>query len=338
MTKPIAVITGDVHFTVGTLTLATEAIKACIREAKRLKVPLVLNGDILDGKAILRGECSNRLIELLNDEELQTYVNVGNHSLINEKSSEHVLNFIKPYCQVVQYPAYIDKLQSYVIPYQTSSEILQAILNDIPAGSRLIMHQGVQTAYLGHYTQDKTSLPKESFADFRVIASHYHRRQDIKCGRARGRSVGLFSYIGNPYSLSFGEASDGPKGFSVLYDDGSLGFVPLNLRKHVVMEADCTEMGLIPREGTPLITQEDLVWLKLHGFRSKLDSLDKKFIGEQLVGNTNYKLEKIYTDTAEIQQKTEKLSNTELFDSIIDNISEEHYYKSYLKALWKELG
>lgn len=336
MSKPVAVIIGDVHFTVGTLDLATRAVKIAMWQAMRLRVPLILNGDTLDSKAIIRGECANRLIEILEEYNVKVYVSVGNHDLINEKGSEHSLNFLKPYCDVIQTPVFLYSLQSYVIPYQTSPEALQSILDGIPKGSRLILHQGVRTAFMGHYIQDKTSLPQEAFADYRVIASHYHRRQDIKCGRPRRGSVGLFSYVGNPYSLSFGEANDGPKGLSVLMDDGSLEFHPLGLRSHKILELNVTPGGGLEFDKRNMPLVDDLVWVKARGSRFDLNKLDKILLAA-IVGHTDYKLEKIYQDTPQVNKRLENLTNEQLFDSIIDSTSESQVTKEQLKKVWREL-
>lgn len=337
MTKPVAVIIGDVHFTVATLELATSSVKRAMWEAIRLNVPLIINGDTLDSKAIVRGECANRLIELLEDYNVKVIINVGNHDLISEKGSEHVLHFLKPYCDVVQSPVFLESVQSYIIPYQTSAEALQCLLKGLPGGSRLIVHQGVQTAFLGHYTQDKTSLPPEAFADFRVIASHYHRRQDIRCGELGDGGVGLFSYIGNPYSLTFGEADDGPKGFSILNDDGSLKFVPTNLRSHKKLPLFVIAGGGLSFDKTLLPASNDLLWVKATGSRSDLDKLDKVQVGDLLIGHSNYKLEKIPVEDFSKVVHTPSVSDSDLFDSIIDSLAEEPSYKEKLKKAWKDL-
>lgn len=333
MTKAVAVIIGDIHFTPATLDLASISLIKARSKAFELNVPLILNGDTLDTKAVIRAEVANRLIEILESKGAppRTIINTGNHDKLSEKSKEHALNFLRPYAEVVQYPLYERGLDSWIIPYFSDKKELQTFLDTIPKESRLIMHQGVQGANLGHYIIDHTSLAKNSFEDFRVISSHYHAAQDIKCGRPRKGAVGLFSYIGNPYTLSFGEAKDPLKGYSVLMEDGSLERIPLNLRKHVIAEVHADhwwEAG----EQNP----SNLLWLKITGPKSELDKLTKQSISK-VIGHSNFKLDLI-PDKEHIEIKnTDNMTNAQLIDSVIENHSETDDYKVYLKTLWREI-
>jgi DNA repair exonuclease SbcCD nuclease subunit len=187
------------------------------------------------------------------------------------------------------------------------------------------MHAGVQTANMGHYVKDTSSLPPECFSDYRVISGHYHARQDIKCGK------NTFSYIGNPYTLTFGEAKDPPKGFQVLYEDGSLGFVPTNLRKHLVIECNTNDVNVDEED----YNIGDLVWLKVSGTRSELDKLKKKDIA--LFETQNFKLDKIPTDAPKTDRKIEGMSDGEILDGLIDNLTEKGEQKTKLKNLWKDV-
>lgn len=331
-TNPKAVLISDIHFTVPTLELASIALATAMDYARMLNVPLVIAGDTLDSKAIIRGECANRLLTILAGAKTPVYMLVGNHDLLSEKSSEHSLNFLKPLVNVIESPVYVESLDAVLIPYMNSKDDLQELLDKTTTGSLIIMHQGVETAFMGAYVQDKTSLPLAAFANFRVISGHYHRAQNIKCGSPKKGAVGLFSYIGNPYSLSFAEAGDGPKGFQVLYDDGLMKQVVVPLRKHVIMEAAYGEWTKYPD-----LNPEDLLWLKVTGTRTQLDSLDKVKIGEMLLGHANFKLEKIYQDAEEVTQPAQSFTSDELIDMLIDNLKEEPEEKARLKNFWREL-
>lgn len=220
-----------------------------------------------------------------------------------------------------------------MVPYYGDSEELESTLNVIPDNSTVLVHQGVQSAFLGHYTQDKTSLPPSAYGRFRTFGSHYHRRQDIKCGRPRKGAVGLFSYLGSPYSQSFGEASDGEKGFSILYDDGSLELVPTNLRKHVVVETNVFELDNYKFS----LDSSDLLWLKVKGSTAELAKLNKAEIGKRLLGHSNFKFDKIYADAPVLEQSNEKLTEMETLYSLIDATDESKLQKNTLKHLATEM-
>lgn len=338
MSKPVAVLISDIHFTPATLELASSALRQAKAHAIELKVPLVLAGDTLDSKALMRAECVNRLIEIFTEPEqaTDTFVLVGNHDLLNEKGTAHSLEFLKPYVIVVDNP-YLqpEKCPVLMVPYCTNPKDLLDATRMFTKKYPIICHQGVQTAFMGHYTQDKTSLPKEVFADFRVISGHYHRRQDIKCGRPRQGAIGLFSYIGNPYTQNFGEANDPEKGFQILHDDGSLEFVPTNLRRHVILELE-RDVGRVNVLSS--INPHDLIWLKIRAPQTYLDSLDKTAIGNHLFGHDNYKLDLIPTDNAPVLEEIAKdLEPQALFDTVIDNTQESDEIKTYMKSLWREV-
>lgn len=332
--KPVAVLISDIHFTPVTLELSSSALKQAQEEAWRLYVPLIIAGDLLDSKPIIRAECANRLIEML-DEGQSTYILVGNHDLINEKGAEHSLHFLKRLCAVIDAPTEIrlgDK-DWFLLPYFSDSEKLKTLLKDPSIPKNIIMHQGVQTADMGHYVQDKTSLPKDCFSDFRVISGHYHRAQDIKCGRPRKGAIGLYSYIGSPYTTSFSEANDGPKGFRVLYEDGSLELIPTNLRKHVIVEKTTDNIY-----DTALnLDTRDLVWLKVSGPRLELDKIKKQDVAVRLIGHSNFKFDKIPTDSLKLDIPEDSLTEEQVLDTIIDNTDERLENKAYLKALWREV-
>ncbi len=333
--KPKAVLISDLHFTVNTLELASKALILAINKALELKVPLIIAGDTLDSKAIMRAECVNRLLGIFEYAPYNpTYILVGNHDLLNEKGSAHSLEFLKPHITVVEAPLMLESINTTLLPYYNDQEALKRQLALIPSKSTIICHQGLQTAYMGHYSQDKTSLPPEAFADFRTISGHYHRAQDIKCGRAHKNAVGLFSYIGTAYTTSFAEANDGPKGFKILYDNGLLELVPTNLRKHCVFELDYKDLST----ATFNVNPGDLIWLKLKGDKSDLDAIDKQVLGQQLFDTSDYKLDLIPNVATEIGAEEVKItSEIDLFDSLIDNVSDTPERKAYLKTLWREL-
>lgn len=341
MSKARCVLISDIHFSVPTLELASNALGQAIEHAKRLHIPLVIAGDLLDSKAIIRGECANRLIELLSaPREIRVLILVGNHDLLNEKGLAHSLNFLRPYCEVIDTPVFDDQVCAWLFPYFSDAQELLKWIKITPNHYPIIMHQGVMGAEMGAYVIDKTSLPKAVFANHRVISGHYHKAQNIECGKPGKEYIGIFSYIGSPYTITYAEANDGPKGFRVLHEDGSLESVSTNLRKHVIINSEFDKYGVgedCLKYTSLKVFPDDLLWLKITGPQSELEKINKKELGMRLFGHSNFKLDKIPTETIQVKDTNVNLMDYQLLDNIINNKSESDQYKVQLKKLWREL-
>lgn len=330
MSRPVAVIISDVHYSLQTLELADAALRQALKLSRELSIPLIVSGDLHDSKANMRAEVVNRMIETFKTKDRLVIILRGNHDQINEKSQEHALNFLTPYVtRIISDPMRLD--DQYFIPYQHDIKKMRQILSQIPSGSQIIMHQGIEGSNSGEYYMDKSALSFEDVKDFRVISGHYHARQDIKTGHPRKGAVGLFSYVGNPYTLNFGEANDPEKGFQILMDDGTLEFIPTNLRKHIIYEWDLT------KEASPLIyNKEDLLWMKISGPREWVEKITKKDIAIKLNLEIPFKLDLIPLKTDFIVEKKSNITQGELLDQMIDSMKDTSDEKKLrLKELWK---
>ncbi len=320
--SPIAVIISDVHYSLTTLELANTAFRAAIDKAANLGIPLIDAGDITNDKAILRAEVMNKLIDTMkyaNSRGIRPYLLVGNHSLVNEKGHDHALNFLQPYATIIDKPQleYFKFTPVFLIPYQSDP----AIFSEIKMQNYTqiyVCHQGFKGAWMGDYVQDKTSVDPICVKDYTVISGHYHRHQ----------TVGTVTYIGSPYTMSFGEANDGPKGFLVLNSDGTFTREILSLRKHVVIESDISDLHELVHRN-PM----DLVWLKVTGPHSELNKIDKTALSEKL-GIMNLKLDLIPNDSQTVQIEP-TASDDAILDQLIDNLGETDEHKDYLKRLWR---
>lgn len=331
----MAVIAGDIHYNLQNLILADIGTRMAIAKANELNVPFIANGDTHDSKANLRAECVNSMIETFKTAKIKPYVNIGNHCKINQKSKEHALNFLRPYAHIIDTAIFSTELNSYVIPYEDEVEVLRAYLRTIPMGSRLIMHQGLLTGKFGEYINDKSALNTEDLRDFRTILSHYHARQDIKCGRPKTGAVGLASYVGSLFTTTFAESEDPYKGYQILMDDGTLEFVPTNLRKHIIIDIDLSHV--LVQMDTFKYAHGDLVWVKIRGTKEQLHLWDKERTSKELCIK-DFRLDLIPTDTdTRYLKKIEKMSQNEILDDLIDSkndLSEDK--KQELKTLWKK--
>ena len=333
MTKPLFVVISDIHFNINNLELASAALQAAIDKSNELQVPLVIAGDLHDTKAIIRAEVMNRLLALFKLAKQTVYILVGNHDLINEKSKDHGLNYLNYNNHDENRTVIIvnDLARIYpgvlLIPYQTTGQnLISLIKNELQTTKIIVCHQGFLGAAMGDYIQDKSSVDPELLKDYTVISGHYHKHQ----------TIGTVTYIGSPFTHTFGEANDGPKGFLIVNKDGSFTREILNLRKHVIVDKTLREFLNTP--SYPNINSNDLVWVKIRGPESELQYLDKDGIGKIVIGHSNFKLDLIPTNnTPALQQESKKMTNEELFDTIIDDSSETDQQKTHLKGLWREI-
>jgi DNA repair exonuclease SbcCD nuclease subunit len=338
--KPKAILTSDVHFNLQTLELASKALQMAVNKANELEVPLIIAGDLHDTKANIRGECINTLRATLRtlSADKQCFILRGNHDAIHEKSAEHSLSFLEDLATIVSRPNFYNELSAFngksiwLFPYQHDAKQMEKDLKKVDPNSLIIMHQGIVGSNMGDYVQDKSAIPQDWIKDFRVISGHYHTRQDIKTGRPRKGGVGLASYIGNPFTLGYGESKDPEKGFQILMSDGTLEFVPTNLRKHIVYEIEWNKVW--PKLETK---PGDLVLVKLTGTREELSKISKASLGAQL-GLIDYRLDLIPLDVKSSKPKQKKQSQHEILDSLIDtasNVSDDQ--KTRVKKLWRGL-
>lgn len=326
--RPVAVLISDTHYSLSTYKIADIAWRMAVDKAAELQVPLIDAGDIVNDKAILRAEVVNTLIETMKyakQREVTVYCLVGNHDLVNEKGREHSLNFLAPYCTVIDTarPLSISGQRVEFIPYQANLVEFKANLDSSWKESVVIAHQGTKGGAMGDYIQDHSAFDPEIAQGRRIFCGHYHKHYTI------GSAVS----IGNPYTLTSGEAKDPPKGFLVLYSDGSFERVLTGLRKHVILEVEWDKI--------PYATQyepEDLLWLKVTGPKDKLDLLNKHEIGKGLQGHSNFKLDLIPTEaTPEPLPEEKPKSQIEIMDQIIDNTGSTSEHKNYLKCLYRDL-
>lgn len=326
--QPISVLIADIHFSLSTLPLASASLQSAIDYSNKNKLPLIVAGDTHDSKANLRGECVNEMIRVFKTCKQNCFVMIGNHCKINEKSDEHSLNFLQDIVCLVDTPNYQENF--LMIPYQADKDNAILYLKEYchEAYPIVIMHQGIQGSNSGDYFQDKSALSPEDVAGRRIVSGHYHRRQTIKLPDG-----GAWDYIGNPYTLNFGEANDPPKGFQILMDDGSLEFVPTNLRKHVILDAKASDDYTL----TMVVSNpNDIVKIKVSGTKEELSKVKKS----DYTCQSDFKLELIPTDsTSTISELSSNNTQEAQLDEVIDcmsNISDTQ--KARLKAMWRSVN
>ncbi len=198
------------------------------------------------------------------------------------------------------------------IPYQSDPNEYLRIINGFPKGSDIYCHQGFKGADKGDYIKDDSAIDVELVKDYRVFSGHYHRHQ----------TIGTVTYVGNPFTMSYGEAFDGPKGFLIVNEDNSFEQVVLPYRRHRIVPVDA-RLGRLE-----VVPSDDLIWLKLTGTAEEV----AKF---KLTGDC--RVEKIITSAPTLNVETANLTGEQILDALIDNESDSEENKRYLKDLWREV-
>lgn len=322
MKKPISILISDIHYSITTLERADYSLDFAIKMANGAHVPLIICGDLHDTKAHLRAECVSRIINSIRKCDLLPYVLVGNHDLINEKSEENALSFIAADTVRISNPTlmYLGNHLVKFIPYQNSS---QRFLEEAKDSSFIICHQGLYGAQMGHYLQDSSAIDIGELKGKRVISGHYHVRQTIKKGKT------VWDYVGNPYTLGYGESNHPEKGIQVLYDDLSLEFIPIDLPRHQIIEQNIKDLKKID-------TSDSILWVKITGDPADL-KVTKQYIASKLGIIGDFKLDLIPDKQTVKSLDIVKQSPSETLDNIIDSLDAPANKKSRLKHLYKAL-
>lgn len=206
------VIGGDLFTSRASQTLATLlAVKAALTEAVRQGIYITIgegNHDKTDQEAI---EGYNHLWVGLKGIDV-----VDTHKALYWEGCDFCLLLMSYF---PENGSFLEKLDIAVA--DTLSQYPQFKQNDII----LYIHEGVHGA-LGDFEIDG-ELPQEPLLGFKaVVCGHYHNRVKIKKTN--------IEYIGSSRQANFGE--DEEKGYTILYADGSYGFVKneVNMRYQTI--------------------------------------------------------------------------------------------------------
>lgn len=321
-----AILISDIHYNMKNLELSDISLQETVKAANECNAPLIICGDLHDTKANLRAECIERIINTLQGCATKPYILVGNHDLVNERGTNNALSFLEPLAHLIAEPCYNEKLNTWLFPYYSDvSKLLSFINKYCTTDKLLIMHQGMKSASMGDYIQDHSAMEYNDIKQFTCFSGHYHKHQ----------SIGGFTYVGNPFTMSFGEAEDGAKGYLKLYADNSFSQIKLKLRKHIVIQADADEY--IFNAKTPhVINSNDLVWVKLTGSAEKLNLIKKDELGLNWNLPEGFKLDKTAKIVDNIEMDIPKdLKDGELLDMLIDAYDTTSETKNIIKNWWK---
>jgi DNA repair exonuclease SbcCD nuclease subunit len=193
--------------------------------------PVVWLGDLEDTKEVIRGKVQNAWLRYFQRSKLEHYVLVGNHDYFNLECDDHALEIFKLLHNVtiIDSPQEIDGM--VMIPYMHDLEKLKAVIAKYQDPKKtLIGHLEISQFDFGNGHICNAGLTLADVAGFkRVISGHFHKYQ----------AQGNLTYLGTPFSHSFGE-TDQIK-YLGLYNPttDALMKAPTPFARHVTKEFDC---------------------------------------------------------------------------------------------------
>lgn len=260
----IYTIVGDPHLKNNNLDLAQELF-ALVESHGR---PTIWLGDMLDTKELIRGKCMNALISYFKSSALAHYILVGNHDWFNLDCEAHSLESLKllPNVFVVDAP-HTDGLGNVVmVPYIHDQAKLRKIIADLPADSILIGHLDVAGCDYGNGHISKDGLKVQELAKFkRVISGHFHKYQQSE----------NLTYLGTPFSHSFGEANQKKVFASYEPHSNVLQLFDSPFRRHVSIEINCDQGD---RRDWEAASNSDLYRVILTGSQENINLFDRSLL------------------------------------------------------------
>lgn len=191
-------VVGDPHITSKSLDKANQLFD--LVEGMGNKV--IWLGDFLDTKEVIRGKCLNLLHTRLEQSKLQHYIIVGNHDWFNLECKDHSLKVLKslPNVVVIDAPMMLED-GVLAIPYIHDKAVIKSMLdaNDQNRSFHSMFgHLDVVGFDYGNGHNSESGLTHDDFKGLDcVISGHYHKLQN----------TGNLTYLGTPFSHSFGEAN-----------------------------------------------------------------------------------------------------------------------------------
>jgi hypothetical protein len=265
-------IIGDPHITPKSLDKGIRLFQT----VEELGLPTIWLGDMLDTKEVIRGKCLNLLYENFSKSKLQHIILVGNHDWFNLECQDHSLKSLTslPNVRVIDKIEFHPNLPFVFFPYIHDKTKLKEQLSKIQ-DPKLIAFGHFEVSGFdfgnGHLCEDGV-IVHDDFKGFkRVISGHFHKLQQ----------TGNFTYLGTPFSHSFGEANqDKVIGIYDLPND-QLTLQPTDFPRHISLKVDLSKKGSDKKIKDFLAgNEENLIRLQLFGNPEDVAKLDKSKYSE----------------------------------------------------------
>jgi len=285
--KPISLLFTDPHLTPSNIRVVEKLFLEAEQKAKELGISrIIVLGDIFESRNAQPLAVLNTFGAILEKISLEVIIIPGNHDKVDYKSENSYLDEYKFHPNVKIFRQYaffhvenMKGLTFHFIPYfdekTTYSTYLKECLSNIKDLNKtypterhiLFTHIAVNGVRNNDYNLVENDLNAKLFSPFEtVFVGHYHNKSNV------GANV---VYIGSPYPTNFGEDND--KGFTILYDDGTIDFILREFVQFHTLEFNLDEIELdkviqIAKEKQTSLHRYRFVF---SGKESSLKALDK---------------------------------------------------------------
>jgi DNA repair exonuclease SbcCD nuclease subunit len=196
--------------------------------------PVILAGDILDNKEIIRGKCLNLLYHQLCTATIPYYILIGNHDYFNADCIDHSLRVLEKLdnVHIIEVPTEFHTLDCAMIPYCSTEEFYKEIEQYRGKVSTLIIHQGIDGFDFGNGYIEHNGVSIDALKGFDlVISGHFHKQQEQD----------NLIYIGSPFSHNYGESNQ-DKFIGIWTPQAkSIELIRTEFPRHMTYELDANE-------------------------------------------------------------------------------------------------
>ena len=259
----IYTVIGDPHLTLKSY----DKINKLFDVAEEMGNPIIFLGDFLDTKEVIRGKCLNLLNKRLSESKCGGVLIIGNHDYFNLDCEDHSLEVFKhmqPMWTIIDKPIKWNGM--HFLPYYHDMEKLNGALSNIPNDAIIFGHFDMVGFDYGNGYISEGGGSIRDFGRFRrVLSGHYHKFQQ----------EANFTYLGTPFSHSFGEANQ-PK-YIGTYDPVSdeLKLIPTEFERHLSFEINCDKSP-----SAPLLNKKNHNRVVLTGKQENIDDFEVSMLPE----------------------------------------------------------
>lgn len=302
-------ISGDPHVKTNNL----EKINQLFDLFEELGNDVLILGDLFDTKEVIRGKALNLVRARIKRSKLRYIILVGNHDYFNLECLDHSLQSLKdlPNVIIVDEPLQIG-IDVMAIPYIHDRDKFRETVKSFKKGSTVFMHQGFSGFDYGNgYIAEGESELGEIAHLGNVISGHFHKYQQS----------GNLTYLGTPFSHSFGESNQ--EKFIGIYNTKTkaLELVESPFPMHLTIECEATD----DLEAWSLPRQHHLRFI-VKGTQQELLSYNKEYL--KSLSDVEVKI---------IEKPTDEFINGAVIEETADNLAQFSTWANDIRKLSPEI-